>query len=223
MQWHRHRDRDRRRRLTGWRCAGPKGHTTCHGLGIQALKLPSHDNLRTTANCIHQRARLAPGPAWRHRRRRTERLRPQVAHALAAMGHHVDVLTRCDDAQLPACVFLRSRVRVFNRMPARPSSCPRKQLLPLHAIVRQEHAADLAAQPALRRHARNFFMSGWVGMALQRPAGASAGDHLPCAGPGAPQHQRRPTRSRRAHRDRATHRAARPTASSPNARRMPRT
>jgi len=95
----------------------------------------------------------------------------QVAHALAAMGHHVDVFTRCDDAQLSACVFLRSRVRVFNVCAGPTEFVPKEELLShmpsfvqgMRRILRHNMPYDIT-------HA-NFFMSGWVAMALQRSLG----------------------------------------------------
>lgn len=95
----------------------------------------------------------------------------QVARALAAMGHHVDVFTRCDSPQLAACVFMRSRLRVFNVCAGPLDFVPKEQLMSympafvqsMRRIVRHSLPYDLV-------HA-NFFMSGWVAMALQRALG----------------------------------------------------
>lgn len=92
----------------------------------------------------------------------------QVACALAALGHHVDVYTRCDSIRLPACAFLRSRVRVMHVDAGPACFVPKEQLLShMPAFARgmrnaMEHAGRYDIVHA------NFFMSGWVGMALQR-------------------------------------------------------
>ena len=92
----------------------------------------------------------------------------QVARSLAAAGHAVEVFTRRDARELPAVVDLRSGVRVRHVDAGPPGFVRKEELLP------HMPAFALAAQQILARsrpfdvlHA-NFFMSGWVGLALAR-------------------------------------------------------
>jgi len=91
-----------------------------------------------------------------------------VARSLAAAGHAVEVFTRRDDRALPAVVDLRSGVRVRHVDAGPPGFVRKEELLP------HMPAFALAMQQILTRsrpfdvlHA-NFFMSGWVGLALSR-------------------------------------------------------
>ncbi len=95
----------------------------------------------------------------------------QVARWLARRGHHVDVLTRRDDAALPAAVDVCPGVRVLHVDAGPAHHVPKEQLLPHMAAF--AHAARQTM-----RHSRpydvvhaNFFMSGLVGLRLQRAIG----------------------------------------------------
>lgn len=94
-----------------------------------------------------------------------------VAAALARRGHEVEVLTRRDDASLPAVIGMTDGVRVHHLDAGPVGAVPKEALLP--------HVRDfeLQARALLRRlppcdvvHA-NFFMSGMVGQQLQRRLG----------------------------------------------------
>ena len=91
-----------------------------------------------------------------------------VAKSLAAQGHRVDVLTRRDDRALPAAVDLRPGVRVLH-VDAGPADFVRKEELLQHMPAFVQAASRLVAgsEPYDVLHA-NFFMSGWVGLALAR-------------------------------------------------------
>jgi D-inositol-3-phosphate glycosyltransferase len=95
----------------------------------------------------------------------------QVAQGLADAGHQVDVLTRRDDPRLPAAVDLRPGVRVMH-IDAGPSEfVPKEKLLGympsfIDAARRLfEHRGGYDVIHA------NFFMSGYVGLALRRRFG----------------------------------------------------
>ncbi len=91
-----------------------------------------------------------------------------VAAALARRGHHVDVLTRRDSRALPTAVDMRPGVRVLHIDAGPPEFVPKEQLLP------HMRAFGTAALRLMRRSLRhdavhaNFFMSGLVGLRLQR-------------------------------------------------------
>ena len=94
-----------------------------------------------------------------------------VARCLARAGHHVDVLTRRDSAQLPACVDVMPGVRVLH-IDAGPAEPIAKEALLPHM------AAFGASTLQLFRHSvpydlvhANFFMSGLVGMRLKQQLG----------------------------------------------------
>jgi glycosyltransferase involved in cell wall biosynthesis len=90
-----------------------------------------------------------------------------VAKCLAREGHRVDVLTRRDDAALPAVVNVRRGMRVVNLDAGPPTFVAKEQLL------RHMPAFAEAAHELLRRSApydvihANFFMSGLVGLRLK--------------------------------------------------------
>jgi D-inositol-3-phosphate glycosyltransferase len=94
-----------------------------------------------------------------------------VADCLARAGHHVDVLTRRDDPDLPAAVDLRPGARVVHIDAGPPAFVPKEQLLP--------HMPDFArASERLLRHSvpydvvhANFFMSGMVARHLKHTLG----------------------------------------------------
>ena len=94
-----------------------------------------------------------------------------VARALASAGHRVDVLTRRDDPALPAAVDMRRGVRVLH-MDAGPPEFVPKETLMSHMPAFAEAARRLftRSQPYDVLHA-NFFMSGWVGLALKQRFG----------------------------------------------------
>ncbi|MFO1338481.1 MAG: glycosyltransferase family 1 protein [Burkholderiaceae bacterium] len=91
-----------------------------------------------------------------------------VATALARHGHQVDVFTRRDLAGLPRTVRLGSGVRVVHIDAGPPEYVPKERLLPfmpafgtdMLRFMRRTHRYDVV-------HA-NFFMSGLVGLRLQR-------------------------------------------------------
>ncbi|MCW5659621.1 MAG: glycosyltransferase family 1 protein [Burkholderiaceae bacterium] len=91
----------------------------------------------------------------------------QVARALAARGHEVDVLTRRDAAQLPAAVDVCPGVRVLHVDAGPPVVLAKERLLP--------HMAEFGSRALqLFRHSvpydvvhANFFMSALVGLRLR--------------------------------------------------------
>lgn len=90
-----------------------------------------------------------------------------VARGLAAAGHRVDVLTRRDDAALPAEVEMAPRLHVHHVDAGPPCFVPKEALLP-HMPAFAQAARRLPAVLAADVVHANFFMSGWVGLALQR-------------------------------------------------------
>ena len=95
-----------------------------------------------------------------------------VAKCLARAGHHVDVLTRRDDPELPAAVDVRPGMRVLH-LPAGPAS-----FVPKEGLLRHMPAFASAARELFHNsidydviHA-NFFMSGLVGLRLKEIFGA---------------------------------------------------
>lgn len=94
-----------------------------------------------------------------------------VARCLVAQGHRVDVLTRRDDATLPGVVEWQPRLRVLHLDAGPPEFVPKESLL-------QHMPAFAASAGRWFTHSRaydvqhaNFFMSGWVGLALRRRFG----------------------------------------------------
>lgn len=94
-----------------------------------------------------------------------------VARGLAEEGHHVDVLTRRDDASLPAVVDMRPGVRVHHIDAGPARFVPKEQLLP-HMPEFARSASKLLENsiPYDVVHA-NFFMSGLVGLRLKQAFG----------------------------------------------------
>lgn len=90
-----------------------------------------------------------------------------VARALAAAGHRVDVLTRRDSTAQLSSAPLATGVRVLHLNAGPPRPLPKEDLLP-HMPEFTEGAHRLFTQglPYDVIHA-NFFMSGWVGLALR--------------------------------------------------------
>jgi D-inositol-3-phosphate glycosyltransferase len=94
-----------------------------------------------------------------------------IASGLADLGHEVDIFTRRDRADLPNCVNLRPGVRVFHVEAGPASFVPKEELLP------HMPAFTAAVNALFERQGRsktiydvihaNFFMSGWVGLALR--------------------------------------------------------
>jgi D-inositol-3-phosphate glycosyltransferase len=91
----------------------------------------------------------------------------QVARALVAQGHVVDVFTRRDDAALPSVVEVEPGLRVVH-VRAGPESFVAKEQLLAHMpeFARFCEAWMRTSAPYDVIHA-NFFMSGWVGMRLK--------------------------------------------------------
>jgi glycosyltransferase involved in cell wall biosynthesis len=96
----------------------------------------------------------------------------ELARALGASGHAVDVFTRRDDPDLPEVVEWTKGVRLVH-VPAGPAAAvPKEEMLPfmppfrdfmLHFTRRERIRYDLV-------HA-NFWMSGWVAAELRRELG----------------------------------------------------
>ena len=95
----------------------------------------------------------------------------QVAQALAAAGHQVDLLTRRDATALPAVVHPWRGVRVLQIDAGPPRVVPRQERL-LHMPAFAEAARRLmsAGQRHDVLHASSL-LSGWVGLALRRASG----------------------------------------------------
>jgi glycosyltransferase involved in cell wall biosynthesis len=94
-----------------------------------------------------------------------------VAQAMAALGHRVDVLTRRDDPAQAATVDMAPGVRVHHLQAGPPCFVPKEELLP-HMAEFTDAARRLfeTNEPYDVVHA-NFFMSGWVGLALRQRFG----------------------------------------------------
>ncbi|HEU4459119.1 MAG TPA: glycosyltransferase family 1 protein [Methylibium sp.] len=95
----------------------------------------------------------------------------QVGRCLAQAGHQVDVFTRRDAPAQRPVVDLRPGLRVLH-VDAGPASFVAKERLLEHMpqFARQAERAVAASRRYDVIHA-NFFMSGWVGMRLQRRFG----------------------------------------------------
>jgi glycosyltransferase involved in cell wall biosynthesis len=94
-----------------------------------------------------------------------------IARGLADAGHHVDVLTRRDDASLPVVVDMRPGVRVVHIDAGPPQFVPKEQLLPhMPAFIRSSQGLLQNSVPYDVIHA-NFFMSGLVGLRLRETLG----------------------------------------------------
>jgi len=91
-----------------------------------------------------------------------------VATALARLGHHVDVLTRRDQRAVPTAVDMRPGVRVIHIDAGPPEFVPKERLLPfMKAFGTEALRLMRRSLPYDVVHA-NFFMSGVVGLRLQR-------------------------------------------------------
>lgn len=91
-----------------------------------------------------------------------------VALALARQGHHVDVLTRRDQRSLPTAVDLRPGVRVLHIDAGPAEFVPKENLLPhMQAFGTETLRLMRASHPYDVVHG-NFFMSGLVGLRVQR-------------------------------------------------------
>jgi histidinol-phosphate phosphatase family protein len=92
----------------------------------------------------------------------------QVARALAALGHEVDVFTRRDDAALASVVEVGPGLRVVH-VRAGPETFVAKEALLAHMpeFARFCEAWMRTCEPYDVVHA-NFFMSGWVGLRLKQ-------------------------------------------------------
>ncbi|MBB2485339.1 glycosyltransferase [Mitsuaria sp. WAJ17] len=92
----------------------------------------------------------------------------KVATALAGRGHEVLVLTRRDSPDLPPAQALGPGVQVFHLDAGPPAFVPKEQLLPwMPAFEAQARKLLRSRAPCDVVHA-NFFMSGLVGLRLQR-------------------------------------------------------
>lgn len=91
-----------------------------------------------------------------------------VAQALARQGHHVDVLTRRDQRHLPTAVDLRPGVRVLHIDAGPPEYVPKEALLPHMAAFGTEALRLMRSSLPYDVVHANFFMSGLVGLRLQR-------------------------------------------------------
>lgn len=96
----------------------------------------------------------------------------EVARGLAEAGLSVEVLTRRDDPSLPAVVRLPSGARVVHVDAGPARFVPKEELLPYMPAFADEvlRRLEQRALPYDVLHA-NFFMSGWVGLALKRHTG----------------------------------------------------
>lgn len=91
-----------------------------------------------------------------------------VAGALARRGHDVAVLTRRDSVELPRMQSMGPGVQVFHLDAGPPCFVPKEQLLPwMPAFEAQALELLRGLVPCDVVHA-NFFMSGLVGLGLQR-------------------------------------------------------
>jgi D-inositol-3-phosphate glycosyltransferase len=95
----------------------------------------------------------------------------RVARTLAAAGHEVDVLTRRDSRNVPTAVGLCRGARVLHIDAGPPEPVVKEDLMPYMP------AFAAAAGTLIKRDAgydvlhANFFMSGWVALALRRRFG----------------------------------------------------
>jgi glycosyltransferase involved in cell wall biosynthesis len=91
-----------------------------------------------------------------------------VAQALARLGHHVDVLTRRDQRSLPTAVDMRPGVRVLHIDAGPAEFVPKEKLLPYMKTFAAEAARLMQRSLPYDVVHANFFMSGLVGLRLQR-------------------------------------------------------
>lgn len=94
-----------------------------------------------------------------------------VARCLAAQGHRVDVLTRRDDPTLPGVVEWQPRLRVLHLDAGPPEFIPKESLLPHMPAFAASAGRWFTHSPVYDVQHANFFMSGWVGLALRRRFG----------------------------------------------------
>ena len=91
-----------------------------------------------------------------------------VAQALARLGHHVDVLTRRDQRTLPTAVDMRPGVRVLHIDAGPPEFVPKEDLLPYMKAFGDEALRLMRRSLSYDVVHGNFFMSGLVGLRVQR-------------------------------------------------------
>ncbi|WAC72186.1 glycosyltransferase family 1 protein [Roseateles sp. SL47] len=91
-----------------------------------------------------------------------------VAAALARHGHQVDVLTRRDHRSLPTAVDMRPGVRVLHIDAGPPAFVPKEQLMPYMKVFGSEALRLMRRSLPYDLVHANFFMSGLVGLRLQR-------------------------------------------------------
>ncbi|HET7865545.1 MAG TPA: glycosyltransferase family 1 protein [Burkholderiaceae bacterium] len=94
-----------------------------------------------------------------------------VARCLAAQGHGVDVLTRRDEPTLPGVMEWQPRLRVLHLEAGPPEFVPKESLLQHMPAFAASASRWFAHNPAYDVQHANFFMSGWVGLALRRRFG----------------------------------------------------
>lgn len=90
-----------------------------------------------------------------------------VARRLGALGHQVDVLTRRDDPGLPPVVSMAPGVRVFHVEAGPARHIPKEALLEWMPAFARRARAQLLREGGYDAIHANFFMSGWVGLALR--------------------------------------------------------
>lgn len=96
----------------------------------------------------------------------------QVAQALSAAGHHVDVFTRMDDARQPVITAWKPRLRIIH-VPAGPAdTVPKECLFDLMPAFTEFVKCFIEAEGLTYDlcHA-NFWMSGMVGITLKQTMG----------------------------------------------------
>jgi glycosyltransferase involved in cell wall biosynthesis len=92
-----------------------------------------------------------------------------ISRQLARLGWQVDVFTRRDDPSSPVIVDWKPGVRVINVPAGPPAPIAKEQLLPhMEAFTNFIQAFIAAEQLTYDVVHANFFMSGWVGLQLQR-------------------------------------------------------
>lgn len=94
-----------------------------------------------------------------------------VARCLAKAGHHVDVLTRRDDAAVPPVCDLRPGARVIQIDAGPPSFVPKERLLGFMPAFARVSAERLRRSVPYDLVHANFFMSGVVARRLKATLG----------------------------------------------------
>jgi D-inositol-3-phosphate glycosyltransferase len=95
----------------------------------------------------------------------------QVARHLVALGHEVDVFTRRDDPGLAPVVEVVPGLRVVHVRAGPPAFVPKEALLEHMPEFARRCDAWMMGAPRYDVVHANFFMSGWVGLRMQRRLG----------------------------------------------------